>query len=177
MTTDPLTWLELFRWYDMDEHFAYAGFTPITSPQDHDEDMWLLQRRHTPRFGQPLLLGEKDLHLGERWENPTTSGALLLLQADFRLRTVGSLRDVCFKNYPPEMMVEYQNGLKKNYRLVWRNAASGFVVSDLPTDPSQMTSLWREGGGSPVKAITLNANEKRFKSVVPIRWLKVPFIH
>jgi hypothetical protein len=174
MTTDPSSWLAIYRWYDIEEEYAYAGLTPLYLSKDLYEDMLLLRRRSTPRFGEPVLLGEKDLHLGERWEIPTNSGEFILLKANFKLRTLGKWRDWCFKNYAPTVFVEYQNGVNKKYRLVWRNAANGLLVSDLPLDLSQVKTLWKGGEGCPVKAITFSANEKHFKTLVSIGWLKVP---
>ncbi|HEV3204922.1 MAG TPA: hypothetical protein VGY77_11085, partial [Gemmataceae bacterium] len=173
LTTDPLTWLELFRWYAIQDD--YVGLAPIYY-KDQLGEMVLLRRRQTPRCGEPQLLGERQLSLGERWEVPSLSGDLILLQAQFKLRTLGAWRDWCFKNYAPEIFVEYQNGAKKKFRLVWRNAASGFLVSDLPLELPQVRSLWEKGEGSPVTAITFIANEKHFKNMVAIRWLKLPLL-
>jgi len=174
-TTDPLTWLELFRWYDIEEDCA--GSAPVFNCENQFEDMFLLRRRQSARVGQPQFLGEKVIHLGERFDLPSSSKNLILLQARFKLRAVGAMRDYFFKNYAPEMMVEYQNGIRKTYRLVWRNAASGFLVSDLPLDISQVRSLWKGGVGSPVKAITFFGIKRDFEPTVSISWHKLPYLN
>lgn len=156
---DPRTNLELLRWYDLD--------------QRHDDTL-LLRRRPVPRFGELELLGQRTLKVGEAFELPECSDGPLFLQADIRLTAVGHLQETLFKVYPPEMDVEYCDGTSWRYRLVWRNAASGFVVSDLPFELSRFESFLKSGRGSPVKSIAFRAHHSSFGPTVTIRWLKLP---
>jgi hypothetical protein len=58
--------------------------------------------------------------------------------------------------------------------MVWRNAASGVLVSDLPQDLFHLQALWRDGVGSPVRAISFHSG-RAFQKTVDFTWLKIPY--
>jgi hypothetical protein len=159
MAVDPLTWLELYRWYDPQEWIGQIG---------------VLERRSFPRFETLVPLGGSSLPLGQRWELPDIPAENhLLLKARFQLTTAGVLWDKVFKVYPPTMVVQYKDGTTRPFRVVWRNIANGFLVSDLPVTASQTESFWRRGKGAPVEAIWFQADPACFKDTVELEWLEL----
>jgi hypothetical protein len=174
---DPLTWLELYRWYDAVEW---------------DGPLGLLERRATPRFGSPVLQGNCSLALGKRWPlsypemrnqesgvgSPGREPGHLMpparqplwVKARFRLTTLGILRDKSFKVYPPTMSVHYDDELIVRFRVAWRNVANGFLVSDLPLTAGQIQSFWNRGPGAHVKSISFHADQRYFEGTVDLEW-------
>lgn len=158
LQVDPLTWLEILRWYGIEDQ---AG------------EMLLLKRLPVARFGEPVEIGRGHVRLDERLEIPADPAGLLLLRVNFRLTALGRLKESLFKVYPPQLSVEYHSGSSTTFRLVWRNAASGILVSDLPQDLPHLQSLWRGGVGSPVRAIAFHARPE-FHDTLDFTWLRIP---
>jgi hypothetical protein len=159
MAVDPLTWLELYRWYDAVEWTGWLG---------------LLQRRTRPRFGRPLLRGRCSLPLGKRWQLPDPGRQPLLLRAKLQLTRLGALRDKLYKVYPPTMTIDYKDGKTFRCRLVWRNVANGFFVNDLPITAEQTEAFWRRGVSAPVKSISFQADRRCFDGTVNLEWFTLP---
>ena len=160
LQVDPLAWLELIRWYGIDDQFG---------------DTLLLKRRKTPRFGELTEGSHQSVRLGERVEVPQDESCLCLIRTQFSLRPSGRLRETLFRMTPPSIKVEYMNGTTALHRLVWRNAVSGLLVSDLPTNIASVRSLWQSGVGSPVKAVTFLANSHYYRDTLDITWVTFPF--
>ena len=157
---DPQTWLEIYRWYDI---------------ADESGDLLLLRRRGTPRWeGNPQPLDESRIELGERWELPRGHSAHLLLKAHLDLTATGKLVRFLHRILPPTIRIEFDDGKVDDRTIVWRNAQSGFLVSDLPRDVVADTAFFRHGVGSPVRAVTFLADRRYFTRQIHLQWEKLP---
>ena len=125
---DPRTWLEMYRSYD---------------PVDQVQSTLLLERRTSPRWEKVEWLGSTSLAFGDRWVVPEGGQGPVILQAKLRLSSLGRLISMAYKINPPTIRVEYQDGSVNEHSLVWRNVASGFLVSSLPRDSNGVRSSWR----------------------------------
>jgi hypothetical protein len=164
MLVDVLTWLEMYRWYDVEEQI--------------DSEYALLTRRSQPRFAEAVPAGSQRLSFGERWDIPQVDALdAVVLQADLKLTLAGHARETLFRIHPPWLRVEYQDGSAKMFRLVWRNAKSGFLVSDLPTYLDPVVRMWQGDRGAAVKAVAfhsdplfVNQHDRSFEPTIEIRW-------
>jgi hypothetical protein len=157
---DPLTWLELARWYDL---AARSG------------DVLLLRHRQTPRWEEARRLGHRWLAFGERWEVPHGVRGPVILRAQPELNTLGKLSDLVYKVYAPRLRVEYEDGTTAKHLLVWRNIRSGFLVSDLPNDVSRVPLFLDQGKADRVRAVTFLDDHGFFRKAFRVSWSEVPF--
>jgi hypothetical protein len=158
---DPLTWREVYRWYDL---------------ADESADLLLLKRRSMPRwneslppsqefqisFGEPLAIPEGDEHR--------------LVKARIQLTAAGKLARFLFRVGPPTIRVEYRSGRVEDYRLVWLNAASGFLISDLPQDSAANSSFFRGTGSTGARSITFLNDSRYFMREIDVSWEILPAI-
>jgi hypothetical protein len=157
---DPLTWLEIYRWYDL---------------ADESPALLLLERRTAPRWHDRLQPGgEFQIEFGERLTVPDDSPARRLLKARIELNVLGKLVRFLFRVMPPTIQVEYRGGTIRQYRLVWLNAASGFLISDLPLDDAANTSFFRGTGGTGVEAVTFLGDPRYFSREIHVAWEDLP---
>jgi hypothetical protein len=152
---DPLTWIELLRWYDAVEE---------------QQNLILLQRRAAPRWREADALGTRAVAFGERCLVPPDDGGPVFLRAKLRLSAVGRLLNLLYKVDPPTIRVEYQDGAIADHRLVWQNVRSGFLVSSLPRDNSGVKLLLEGRQTGRVRAVTLLDEHGSFSRTFRIVW-------
>jgi hypothetical protein len=155
---DPQTWIELTRWYDV---------------EDRASGILLLKRRGAPRWREVELVGSRALAFGERWPVPQDAGGPVILQASPRLSPLGKLTDLVFKVYPPKLRVEYEDGMIAEHVLVWRNLRSGFVGSELPRSLAEVRLLLEVGEADRVRAVTFLDEPGAFEREFRVSWSRV----
>jgi hypothetical protein len=156
---DPATWMEIYRWYDV---------------VDQAGKILLLERRVSPRWDAREELGSRLLTFGQRWEVPQDIQGPVILRASLRLNLVGKLYSLLYKVYPPTIRVEYRDGGVMDYRLVWQNVKSGFLVSSLPRDVDTQRRFF-EGGEAEadgVRSITFLDDNGCFVKGFHVTWLR-----
>lgn len=159
---DPLTWREIYRWYDR---------------ADESDDLMLLKRRSTPRWNDRLPPSEEfQITFGETLAIPKDD-AHRLLKARIQLTAAGKLARVLFRVVPPTIRVEYRSGMVGDYRLVWQNAASGILINDLPQDSAANSSFFRGTGSTGARSITFMGDARYFAREIDVSWEILPAIH
>jgi len=156
---DPATWMEIYRWYDV---------------VDQAGKILLLERRVSPRWAAREELGSRLLTFGQRWEVPQDIQGPVILRASLRLNLVGKLYSLLYKVYPPTIRVQYKDGGVMDYRLVWQNVKSGFLVSSLPRDLNTQRRFF-EGGEAEadgVRSITFLDDNGCFVKGFHVTWLR-----
>ncbi|WP_165251433.1 hypothetical protein [Paludisphaera soli] len=138
---DSRTWIEMLRWYDC---------------VDRDGDMLLLQRRVQPRWRGAERLESTSLGFVKSYEPPAAEGGHVFLKAKFELSLLGKLQAIFYKVDPPLIRVHYSKGEPANHRLVWRNAAGGFLVSSLPRDVDGVVRLFQQGAADEVVSVSFH---------------------
>lgn len=138
---DSRTWIEMYRWYDCVEG---------------DGDLLLLQRRDEPRWRGAERLEEAATTFAKSYTTPTAGEGLVFLKAKFELSLLGKLTALLYKVDPPVMRVQYKEGEAANHRLVWQNAAGGFLVSSLPRDVNGVVRLFHEGAADEVVGVSFH---------------------
>ncbi len=159
--TDPLTYLELLRWYEL---------------VDIGERGLLLERRPTPRLGEPVAGPAFSISLSRAFEVPHRPGCLSLLRADMRLVFAGQVLDKVWKVLPPNMTLRLDEGLSATRRIVWRNLPSGMIVSHLPSTYPEWVLFLRGQDMRPVRTVSIEADPRAFASRFDGAWMFVPFI-
>jgi hypothetical protein len=156
---DPQTWLEIYRWYDVAESV---------------EDTLLLERRGSPRVGNPVELGGGSVAFGQRLEVPSSGPGVVILRARILETPLGSLRDKLYKLYPPDVQVEFEDGAVETYRLVWRNTVGGLVLSNLPRDLGHAMSFFQGSDVDRVKSVKFLGNTRDFVKNIEYTWYSLP---
>jgi hypothetical protein len=138
---DSRTWIEMLRWYDC---------------VDREGDLLLLQRRAEPRWRGAERLEATALGFVKSYELPTAGDGHLFLKAKFELSLLGKLQALFYKVDPPLIRLEYKDGEAANHRLVWRNAAGGFLVSSLPRKADGVVRLFQQGSADEVVSVSFH---------------------
>ena len=157
---DPLTWREIYRWYDL---------------VDEASDLLLLRRRTSPRWRNSLPPSKEfQIEFGETLAIPDGAPAHRLLRARVEMTPFGKLLRFLFRVVPPTIRVEYVDGRVVEHRLVWLNAASGFLISDLPYDSAANASFFRGTGGTGVRSVTFLGDRRYFSRAIHVSWEDLP---
>ena len=153
------TRMEIYRWYDV---------------VDQADDILLLQHRDSPRWDRSDELGSKVITFGQRWEVPAVNQGPVILRANLRLNLVGKLYSILYKVYPPTIRVQYKDGGVMDYRLVWQNVKSGFLVSSLPRDLNTQRRFFDGGEAEAdgVRSITFLDDNGCFVKGFHVTWLR-----
>jgi hypothetical protein len=154
---DPLTLRELASRYDV------AARSPL---------YLLLARRSEPRPVEPVPVTTSTVRLGSRVPVPSDSEFLLAAALEFRLTPAGRARDLLWKVYPPRIQLELADGSTREYRIVWRNAVNGLLISELPATLEDVDALWRPEKRTAVTGFTLFADPADFDTTVGLTWLR-----
>ena len=156
---DVQTRMEIYRWYDV---------------VDQADDILLLQHRDSPRWDRSDKLGSKVITFGQRWEVPEGVQGPVILRANLRLNLVGKLYSMLWKVYPPTIRVQYKDGGVMDYRLVWQNVKSGFLVSSLPRDLNTQRRFFDGGEAEAdgVRSITFLDDDGCFVKGFHVTWLR-----
>ena len=112
------------------------------------------------------------LTFGQRWEVPQDIQGPVILRASLRLNLVGKLYSLLYKVYPPTIRVEYRDGGVMDYRLVWQNVKSGFLVSSLPRDVDTQRRFFEGGEADGVRSITFVDDNGCFVKGFHVTWLR-----
>ena len=156
--TDPQTWMAIYQWYE---------------PAAHEGDLLLLKRRKTPRWDRIVEMGRATLVFGRQWQVPPSAKGPVILRAKFRGRPTGRLLGFLQRGCPPTIEIEYADGTTKRHRLRWRNAASGFLVSDLPRDLPEAREMFQNGRCPDVRKVTFHGNTSFFDERVDVSWARL----
>lgn len=154
---DSRTWIELYRWYDL---------------VDGHGDKLLLERRETPRWRGAEPIARDSVGFVQSYELPRAGDGPIFLRAQMELSLLGKLQALVYKVDPPLMRVHYSDGEAVNYRMVWRNAAAGFMVGCLPRDLGAAIQLFQQGSADEVVSISFHDPSGRFKPEVKLETLK-----
>lgn len=155
---DPQTWLEIVRQYDF---------------VDRREDLFLLERRPKPSWAQEVVLKTESVPLDRTIPVADRFPGRVALRAQLQLTAAGRLAEALYKVDLPHVVVTYETGEAREYRLFWRNLAGGFLVSDLPWEPAQAQEFFLTGRATPVREIRFVANETFFAKDVPLTWVEL----
>jgi hypothetical protein len=155
---DSRTWIEMYRWYDL---------------VDGHGDTLLLERRATPRWRGAEPIDEAAVGFAQAYDvPPAAAGGLVFLKADLEMTLLGKLQALVYKVDPPLMRVEYKDGTAANYRMVWRNAAGGFIASSLPRDLGAAIRMFQQGSADEVINFSFHDPSGRFKPNVKLQALR-----
>jgi hypothetical protein len=154
---DPLTLQEIYKRFDV----------VVAAPR-----FLLLARRAEQRPGDSEASPVGKIRLGERVAVPQDDQYLLAAGLRFQLTNGGRARDVLWKVYPPSLRVEFADGSEQTYRIVWRNAINGLLLSELPTNLKDVDALWDTAKRSRVAAFTVLADSADFAKEVELTWLR-----
>jgi hypothetical protein len=154
---DPVTLRELFSRFEV----------VLKGPQ-----FALLQRRAEPGGAGTTLLDATRTRIGERVVVPRDSNFLLAAALRLRLTAMGRLKDKLWKVYAPSVRVEFENGTEQTYEIVWRNAVSGLLLSELPASLQDVDALWDPAKRTAVTAFTVLADPADFNEEIDLTWLR-----
>lgn len=87
---------------------------------------------------------------------------------------MGKLYSMLWKVYPPTIRVQYKDGGVMDYRLVWQNVKSGFLVSSLPRDLNTQRRFFDGGEAEAdgVRSITFLDDDGCFVKGFHVTWLR-----
>lgn len=154
---DSRTWIELYRWYDL---------------VDGHGDKLLLERRESPRWRGTESIGETSVGFVQSYELPRAGRGPVFLRAAMELSLLGKLQAMLYKVDPPLIRVEYADGTAGNFRMVWRNAAYGFMASCMPRDLAAAVRLFQQGSADEVVSVSFHDPSGRLKPEVKLEALK-----
>jgi hypothetical protein len=154
---DPATLVEIYRWYDFQEQAVGS---------------LLLARRREPRWRKARTLGKGSIGFGERWIVPEAEAGPIILKARLELNGAGHLKRALHKIIPPEIRLEYNDGVTRDHRLVWMNTEEGFLVSDLPRELGSVRAMFEGGRGDRVRAVTFLRDGGVFQPRIDLEWLQ-----
>ena len=153
---DSRTWIELLRWYDLVDGY---------------DNLLLLQRRERPRWEGAKSLEEATTRFDRTVALPQASG-FVFMTADLEMSMQGRIKAMLYKVDPPWVRVTYQDGRTAEHRLVWRNAAGGFLASDLPRDLGSVIRLFQQGEGDRVASLEFVDRTGLYKPDIRVSLLK-----
>ncbi|MGO9918014.1 MAG: hypothetical protein ACLQIB_25395 [Isosphaeraceae bacterium] len=154
---DVQTRMEIYRWYDV---------------VDQAGEILLLKRRVLPRWDRTDELGSQLITFRQRWEVPEDSHGPIILRANVRLNQAGKLSNMLYKVYPPTIRVQYQDGGVMDYRLVWQNLKSGFLVSSLPRDVNCARRFFEGGEADRVRSVTFINDKGYYVKGFHVSWYR-----
>ena len=109
-------------------------------------------------------VGSATVAFGERWEVPAGLHPAGLPQGPLAAQYARPPHAATlYRIIPPEILVEYEDGMVNDHRLVWRNTEEGFLISDLPRDLHAVRSLFEGGQGDRVKGVSFLGNPPVFR--------------
>jgi hypothetical protein len=161
---DPLSLRELHNRYEV-----WLRLPPVLPGS---RPFLMLKRRAQARGSEPEEVSTDRVSLGERVTVPRDGKFVLAAALQFRLTPGGQLRDKLWKVYPPSIRVEFADGTIESYRVVWRNAVNGLLISELPSARDPVTALWDPANRTAVTAFRLLADKADFDEYVDLAWLR-----
>ena len=176
----------LMYWYPIDEHHLF-----YESPQtwrallNHYDlqlttrDLYLLDRRKTPRYGEPVPAGE----LAARWNQwialpPFRDDEILLMQAELRENLKGALTRTLLRSPAIYVYARLRSGAVVTCRINRLDASGGVLASDWPKGLSDMVPMFLTGkaaAGNRVVSVRFTPDRPDLLNpVIAIRWLRQP---
>lgn len=159
---DPLSWQALLNCYDL----------VLSSSQ-----ALLLERRATPRFGQPLPIGSARAHFDEPIEIPRRDG-LVLMAVDIRPSVWGRLKNLLFRIDPIYYQAAYDSGEKVAGQVKRATLPGGVIINQLPRGLSEINSLLRSGAASQDRVRWVRfytGGPAQYGPDISVRWSYLPW--
>ncbi|HTW68011.1 MAG TPA: hypothetical protein VME17_25525 [Bryobacteraceae bacterium] len=163
----PRSWYALLDWYDLK-----------LRSHNWPENVAVLNRRATPRYAAPVLIGTAVAHWNQKITlPPVAEDEGLLMEADTRESIRGFLKSELFRLTPVVVDVRRRSGFLDEARILRENLADGVLVSDWPNSLGPAAAMFARDGSfttDRVVSITLHPYAPdELEPTIRIRWLRV----
>jgi hypothetical protein len=105
-----------------------------------EKNLLFLEKRPQPLKEDLTIFGERKIHLNE-WVDVPSSDHLLFGCLDMSLSALGRVTKFLFRITPTYIVVVYESGREKSYRITPELAKHGLLLNCLPTTQYEFSDL------------------------------------
>ena len=176
----------IYRFIDIDERhpffsepktffYLFCNYQPTNKTQgtiktkNRDSFILLERQNHSRCSPKSSSAASVSIPWNYSYSFQAKEGVLTLAKVKMEYSLLGKIYKTLFRIPPIMVEVIYEDGLKKNYRMIPENSGNGIVISNLPRNEQEAEDFFHGDLPAPVRSLTFStSNQLMFKPQIEL---------